>query len=207
MFKRIRTWFAEERGSVAVETALAVPFLAAATLAAVDMHSIGLERTRLEEGAGSVALNVAAQKKLTRPALDALIDAALQEKTRDTEVLLYNVKNTGVITWLLRRGDGAALCQWDADGIYYTGELPEDAPAADDAGNEETDGDTATASMVVVKVCKRTSGLKKWLGIKAPDVMRTESIFRAGTLTIALDDELADENLVEPEDDDEDSAS
>lgn len=207
MFKRLWATLRSERGSVAVETALAVPFLAAATFVAVDMHTIGLERTRLEEGAGAVALNIATQKKLTRPALDALVDAAFQEKTRDTEVLLYNVKDTGVITWMLRRGDGAALCQWDADGIYYTGELPEDPPAADDAGNEETDGDTATASMIVVKACKRISGFKKWISIKAPAVMRVESIFRAGVLTVALDDELTDENLVEPEDEDEDSAS
>ncbi len=191
------------QGSVAVETAMAVPFLMGAALLAVDMHTVGMQRTRLEEGAGSIALNVATQKKLTASSLDALIESALQQNARDTEVILLNVKDTGVVSWLLQKGDGANLCEIDVDGVYYTGTLPQDPPENEDAGNQETEGGEATSSMVVVKVCRRTSGLKERAGIKLPGVMEVQSIYRAGALEIQLDDELADENLVDDGSEDE----
>lgn len=44
-----------ESGSIAVETALGITFLVSTAVILSDMHQIGIERERLEAGAGSIA--------------------------------------------------------------------------------------------------------------------------------------------------------
>ena len=55
-----------ESGSIAVETALGITFLVSTAVILSDMHQIGIERERLEAGAGSIAVNAAQQPKLTQ---------------------------------------------------------------------------------------------------------------------------------------------
>lgn len=95
-----------ESGSIAVETALGITFLVSTAVILSDMHQIGIERERLEAGAGSIAVNAAQQPKLTQYGLDALVDASLQTETRDTEVIIMNVLQSGAVQWMIRRATG-----------------------------------------------------------------------------------------------------
>ena len=92
-----------------METALGITFLVSTAVILSDMHQIGIERERLEAGAGSIAVNAAQQPKLTQYGLNALVDASLETETRDTEVIIMNVLQSGAVQWMIRRGDGAML--------------------------------------------------------------------------------------------------
>ncbi len=143
-----------ESGSIAVETALGITFLVSTAVILSDMHQIGIERERLEAGAGSIAVNAAQQPKLTQYGLNALVDASLETETRDTEVIIMNVLQSGAVQWMIRRGDGAMLCELNVEGKYFTGELPVDPPEISGEGNDESDVDGSTMSMIVVDVCR-----------------------------------------------------
>lgn len=90
-----------ESGSIAVETALGITFLVSTAVILSDMHQIGIERERLEAGAGSIAVNAAQQPKLTQYGLNALVDASLETETRDTEVIIMNVLQSGAVQWMI----------------------------------------------------------------------------------------------------------
>lgn len=198
------TRFASGRsGTVAVEAALGLTLLFAVAAVFADMHTAGRERTRLETGAGEMAQTVASQAELTKYGLDALTLAAFQNNTRGTEIIVMNVMQSGKILWMLRRGDGAQLCQLDVSGDQFTGTLPVDPPD----GNGESEDDTSEMSMVVIDACKRLSGFKSESGIAFPRLLQVRNIYRAGQVEINLDKELTDENLISSDDDDEESES
>lgn len=152
LYELIRAFARVQKGSMAVEAALSVVLFISMLSIVFDMHSLGMERARLEEGAGSIAQNIAVQSKLTEPGLSALVDAALQGDQYATEVLVLNVLQSGKISWMISRGDGAALCESPDDGGYFAGTLPEDPPEEAEGGDDEED--TSTMSMVVVEVCE-----------------------------------------------------
>lgn len=186
-----------------MEAALGLTLLFAVAAVFADMHTAGRERTRLETGAGEMAQTVASQAELTKYGLDALTLAAFQNNTRGTEIIVMNVMQSGKILWMLRRGDGAQLCQLDVSGDQFTGTLPVDPPD----GNGESEDDTSEMSMVVIDACKRLSGFKSESGIAFPRLLQVRNIYRAGQVEINLDKELTDENLISSDDDDEESES
>lgn len=61
-----------ESGSIAVETALGITFLVSTAVILSDMHQIGIERERLEAGAGSIAVNAAQQPKRSTGSMRSL---------------------------------------------------------------------------------------------------------------------------------------
>ena len=200
----IKAFAASRRGSIAVETALGIALFFGVMVLIADMHEVGIERARLEAAAGQIAQNAAVQSKITQPGLDILVDAALQTKGRDAEVIIMNVLQSGAIEWMLRRGDGAALCELNVDGKYFTGTLPVDPPEAAGEGSDDEDEDGRTMSMIVVDVCRRTAGLELGKHVKLPRVMQVENIYRASTRTVKIDEALEDENLMPSGDEDED---
>ncbi|WP_337749261.1 hypothetical protein [Sutterella wadsworthensis] len=194
-----------ESGSIAVETALGITFLVSTAVILSDMHQIGIERERLEAGAGSIAVNAAQQPKLTQYGLDALVDASLQTETRDTEVIIMNVLQSGTVQWMIRRGDGAMLCELNVEGKYFTGELPVDPPENSGEGNDESDVDGSTMSMIVVDVCRRTAGFELGKHLRLPREIQVENIYRSNNREIKLDKALEEENLMPSDDDGEGS--
>ncbi|WP_417232499.1 hypothetical protein [Sutterella wadsworthensis] len=194
-----------ESGSIAVETALGITFLVSTAVILSDMHQIGIERERLEAGAGSIAVNAAQQPKLTQYGLNALVDASLETETRDTEVIIMNVLQSGAVQWMIRRGDGAMLCELNVEGKYFTGELPVDSPENSGEGNDESDVDGSTMSMIVVDVCRRTAGFELGKHLRLPRVIQVENIYRSNNREIKLDEALEEENLMPSDDDGEGS--
>ena len=182
-----------ESGSIAVETALGITFLVSTAVILSDMHQIGIERERLEAGAGSIAVNAAQQPKLTQYGLNALVDASLETETRDTEVIIMNVLQSGAVQWMIRRGDGAMLCELNVEGKYFTGELPVDPPENSGEGNDESDVDGSTMSMIVVDVCRRTAGFELGKHLRLPRVIQVENIYRSNNREIKLDEALEEE--------------
>lgn len=202
----LRRFLRARRGSIAVETALGLTFIISVAVILADMYQIGIERARLETAGGEIAQNAAVQRELTQPGLDALVDAALQTEQRDTEVIVMNVLQSGAIEWMLRRGDGAALCELNVDGKYFTGTLPVDPPENAGEGNDEEDVDGSTMSMIVVDVCRRTGGFELAKHMKIPRVIQVENIYRASTRTVTIDEALEKENLMPSDDEDEEGA-
>ena len=184
-----------ESGSIAVETALGITFLVSTAVILSDMHQIGIERERLEAGAGSIAVNAAQQPKLTQYGLNALVDASLETETRDTEVIIMNVLQSGAVQWMIRR----------VEGKYFTGELPVDPPENSGEGNDESDVDGSTMSMIVVDVCRRTAGFELGKHLRLPRVIQVENIYRSNNREIKLDEALEEENLMPSDDDGEGS--
>ena len=156
-------------------------------------------------GAGSIAVNAAQQPKLTQYGLDALVDASLETETRDTEVIIMNVLQSGAVQWMLRRGDGAMLCELNVEGKYFTGELPVDPPENTGEGNDESDVDGSTMSMIVVDVCRRTAGFELGKHLRLPRVIQVENIYRSNNREIKLDEALEEENPMPSDDDGEGS--
>lgn len=189
-----------QQGSMAVEAALSVTLFVALMSILFDMYALGRERTRLEEGAGSIAQNIAVQSKLTEPGLSALVDAALQGEQYATEVHVMNVLQSGKVVWMFSRGDGGQLCEMPVDGGYFTGTLPEDPPEDSEAADDEED--TSKLSMVVVDVCRNSREVQLADRLMLPRLLEVESIYRSNSKSIELDEALTDENLI-PDDDEE----
>lgn len=180
-----------QRGSMAVETALALPILLGVGLIGSDMHRIGLERTRLENTAGSVAINLAAQRTLTATGLDALIDTTLKGHAEHQQVIVLHVRQSGRIEWALQRGGAEDLCEPASDGANYTGTLPEDPPD-DEGGNGSDDG--SRLSLIVVQACRDTSNILLSGGLVLPRVLEAVGVFRTTATTITLDEELQEQS-------------
>ncbi|WMD18987.1 hypothetical protein RAS12_20485 [Achromobacter seleniivolatilans] len=179
-----------QRGALAVEAAIALPILLGVGMIGADMQRIHSERIRVENAAGAMALNLAAQPKLTAGGVDALAELAMQGHTNMQQLIILNVLQSGRIAWALQRGGARALCEAPAAGGRYTGTLPEDRP---DTGQSNVDN--STMSMIVVKACRDTTDISLWAGIPLPEVLETTGIFRATSRTITLDEALRAESI------------
>ncbi len=185
---------AGRRGSVAVETALTLTLLFTVGFLAGDMHRIGIERSRLEATASSVALNITAQSGLTQAGLDSLTDIAMQGHTDEQQIIMLNVLQSGRINWQLERGGASDLCEAEAEDGYYTGDLPIDPSDMKEAASSEED--SSEFSLIVVKACRSTESIKSYGGIGMPQVLQVRSIYRANAQEISLDDALEEENQI-----------
>ena len=189
-------------GSVSVEAAFGLVFFIVILYAVADYHAVSQIRDEVEDAAGSISLNLSTQEKLTQQGFDALVTGALQNKTRDTDVVALNVLQSGKIQWMLERGDEAQLCQVDVDGRYFTGDLPEDPPE-DSENNGENGTDMSELSMVVVYVCRSTNSLRRVGKFVFPNPIEVQNINRAMKKTIEIDEALKKENMVKSDDEDE----
>lgn len=178
-----------QRGALAVEAALALPILLGVGMIGADMQRIHSERIRVENAAGAMALNLAAQPELTAGGIDALAEVAMQGHADMQQLIVLNVLQSGRIAWAVQRGGARDLCTAPASGGQYTGALPEDPP---DTG--ESNVDNSTMSMIVVKACRDTADVASWGGLVLPAVLETTGIFRATSRTIKLDETLRAES-------------
>jgi len=179
-----------QRGALAVEAALALPILLGVGMIGADMQRIHSERIRVENAAGAMALNIAAQPSLTAAGVDMLAQLAMQGHEEMQQLIILNVLESGRIAWALQRGGAGDLCDAPASGGQYTGVLPQDRP---DTG--ESNVDNSTLSMIVVKACRDTADISIWAGMPLPDLLQTAAVFRATSRTITLDETLRAESV------------
>ncbi|VFR32975.1 hypothetical protein ANDA3_0775 [plant metagenome] len=179
-----------QRGAFAVEAALALPILIGVGVIGADMQRIHSERIRVENAAGVLAVNIAAQRRLTTAGIDVLADVAMQGHEAMQQLYILNVLQSGRVAWALRRGGADALCDAPVAGGVYTGQLPEDPPA----GNSNAAVDNSTMSLIVVKTCRDTGDIALSSGVMLPAVLETLTLFRATNKTITLDTPLTDES-------------
>ncbi len=172
-----------QRGAVAVEAAIALPILIGVGLLGTDLQRIHAERIRLENAAGAMAINLAAQTSLTSAGVDALAEAAMQGHEDMQHMIVLNVLQSGRVAWALQRGEALGLCDASAQGGRYSGTLPEDPPEGMNPNGE----DTSTLSLIVVKACRDTSDIVLSGGLVMPGVLKTTTVFRAARKTVALD--------------------
>ncbi len=188
-FRRAQAPRRRQRGALAVEAALALPILLGVGMIGADMQRIHSERIRVENAAGAMALNLAAQPSLTASGVDALAQVAMQGHEDMQQLIILNVLQSGRIAWALQRGGAGGLCEAPASGGRYTGDLPEDPP---DTG--ASNADNSTMSMIVVKACRDTADISLWAGMPLPELLETAAIFRATSRTITLDETLSAES-------------
>lgn len=93
-----------QRGTLAVEAAIVLPILLGVGMIGADMQRIHSERIRVENAAGAMALNLAAQPALTSAGVDALAELAMQGHAEMQQLIILNVLQSGRITWALERG-------------------------------------------------------------------------------------------------------
>lgn len=188
-----RSASAPQRGSVAIEAALAIPILIGVGLIGADMQRIHTERIRVESTAGTLALNVAAQPFLTAAGFDALASASMQGHSDAQRLTVLYIAPSGRITWALQRGGASGLCEPPAAAGLYTGNWPGterpngQAPDTDDPG-------AVTRPQIAVQVCRSTRDIPMNIGLDIPDVIQTQVIYPAAFSPLELDDVLAAES-------------
>lgn len=174
-----------ERGSAAVETALLLPMILAVGFLCVDLYKISVERTRMEQLAGSASMTLAVQKKLGQAGLDGLYDTMLHiEGLKDVrgrhQMIVTNVTMPSRrIWWTLSKG-AEDVCDEAAEEGAYPGPLPD--PVIDDGREPSED----SYSLVVVQLCRNVNDISMdYLAL--PDRLVVTSINRASSLQIDLD--------------------
>lgn len=177
------------RASVAVETALALPILISVGLLGADLQRIQTERIRLENAAGAMALNLAAQPTLSAAGLAALGAAAMQGHEAGQQLIVLHVRPSGRINWALQRGGARDLCDALSLQGQYAGTLPE-RPAEDATASS----DSSERSMVVVRACRSTDEILLTSGLAMPSTLDTTAIYRSTAADIELDDTLQAES-------------
>lgn len=180
------------RGAIAVETALLLPLMLGVAFVATDLQRLSAERAQLEQSAGSAAITIAAQQRLTKPGVDALVDLVTLGRPAQYQVVIMAVRQSRRIAWGLQRGDGPA-CDSLSDGTNYTGPLPQELRPAPGANGAQADNSTVT--LVVVQACRTTRGIRSHGGVWLPDRLQTRAVNRAVAEAIALDEPLTLESL------------
>lgn len=176
----------DERGSAAVETALLLPIILAGGLLCVDLFKVGIERTRMEQLAGSAAITLSVQQKLGKAGLDGLYDTLFHvEGLKDVrgrhQMVVSNVTMPSRrIWWSLSRG-GEGVCAETAQEGTYEGTLPVDAEL-DDSGDPKDD----THSLVVVRLCRTVDDISME-HLALPDRLAVVSVSRALATSVDLD--------------------
>jgi uncharacterized membrane protein len=191
MMKSARRRLFRQAGAIAVEAALGLPVLLGVGLIGADMHRVGIERAQIEQAAGSAAITLAAQSRLTAAGLQGLVDVLTLGRPQNYQVTVMNVSQSGRVNWGFRRGEAGELCESMSDGRDYLGELPEDSPEEDSGSGGE---DAGTLSMVVVQVCRGSADIALSGGIVLPGVLGVRVINRAVAREIELDEALREES-------------
>lgn len=174
-----------QAGSFAVETALAMPLLLGVGLVGADMHRIDIERSQMENAAGSASITLAAQTELTRDGLLAVSDVLMLGRPGNYQMVILNVMQSGRVNWGLLRGSGGDLCPSMSDGQNYTGHLPEDPPVK--IAGTAAGSDNSTLSYLVVAVCRGTSDIATSGGVVLPATLQVVAVNRAVPLRVKLE--------------------
>lgn len=183
----------QQRGVVAVETALAFPILLAAAALVADIVTVELEREHLEQRAGALTSVLAMQRTLTEQGLEGLLDATIPETgTGAYQIIISNVRQTGEVYWQLNRGNSDNICTENQapPGATYPGELPE----VDAEYGEEN------VSMVVVELCRQGKDINLLGGLSLTNMLQASAVNRVTRSVLRLDKTLADEAGVEQDD-------
>ncbi|WP_437609401.1 TadE/TadG family type IV pilus assembly protein [Erwinia sp. V71] len=183
----------QQRGVVAVETALAFPILLAAGALVADIVTVELEREHLEQRAGAITSVLAMQKDLTEQGLQGLLDATLPDTgVGEYQLTITNVRQTGNVYWQLNRGNNTTICtdNQTVAGESYPGELPE----VDAEKGEEN------ISMIVVELCRRGEDINLLGGLSLTNMLQATAVNRVTRSTVTLDDALAAEAGLEQDD-------
>ncbi|PWF21461.1 TadE/TadG family type IV pilus assembly protein [Corticimicrobacter populi] len=179
----------DERGGAAVETALLLPLIVAGGLLCVDLFKVGIERTRMEQLAGSAAITLSVQQKLGKAGLDGLYETLFKvEGLKDVrgrhQMVVSNVTMPSRrIWWSLSRG-GDGVCAETAREGTYEGTLPVDAEL-DGNGDPEND----THSLIVVRLCRTVDDISME-HLALPDRLAVVSVNRALATNVDLDEVL-----------------
>lgn len=182
----------DERGGAAVETALLLPLIIAGGLLCVDLFKVGIERTRMEQLAGSAAITLSVQQKLGKAGLDGLYDTLFHvEGLKDVrgrhQMVVSNVTMPSRrIWWSLSRG-GEDVCAETAREGTYEGTLPVDAEL-DGNGDPRED----THSLIVVRLCRTVDDISME-HLALPDRLAVVSVNRALATSVDLDEILLEE--------------
>lgn len=181
-------WFCE-RGSAAVETALLLPLIIAGGLLCTDLFKIGIERSRMEQLAGSSAITLSVQQKLGKSGLDGLYETlfhvdGLNDVRGQHQMVISNVTMPSRrIWWSLGRGtDG--VCEQGPRAGTYDGTLPQDDA---DAGSGDAKDDTY--SLLVVRLCRTMDDVSLDY-LLLPSQLAVVSANRALAASIDLDSQL-----------------
>jgi len=189
----LRRLWRQQRGSLAVETALALPILLAAGALVTDLVTVELERERLEQRAGAIVSVLAMQTELTRQGLSGLLAATIpEEQAGNYQLNIANVRQNGEVYWQLYRGNATTICDDNQtiSGALYPGELPE---------VDEEDG-KENISMIVVELCRRGSDVTLLGGLSLTNTLNVSAVNRLTRNTLRLDETLAAEAGLEEND-------
>lgn len=191
---RLRRFGGDSLASAAVETALALPIVLAVGMLCADIYTVGLERERLEQRAGAIVSILGMQQELTQEGLQGLLDTVLPEEEGlgNYQLLISNVRQTGVLYWQLNRGNSDDLCTDNQAGYgeTYPGDLPE----------KETEDGKEDISMVVVELCREGKDISLLGGLSLSNLLHVTSVNRVARGVVALDPGLMQEAGL-PEDD------
>lgn len=180
----------DERGGAAVETALLLPLIVAGGLLCVDLFKVGIERTRMEQLAGSAAITLSVQQKLGKAGLDGLYETLFKvEGLKDVrgrhQMVVSNVTMPSRrIWWSLSRG-AEGVCEGRAHEGMYSGDLPEIEVSRRNI-NPDDASDADAYSLVVVRLCRTVDDISME-SLALPDRLAVVSISRATAKNIDLD--------------------
>ncbi len=182
----LRRLWRQQHGSLAVETALALPIVLAAGAVLTDLITVELEREHMEQRAGAIASVLAMQTELSRQGLSGLLAATIpDENTGSYQLNIANVRQNRQVYWQLSRGNNTGICTDNVvpTGSTWPGELPE---VNEESGKENV-------SMIVVELCRNGSDITMLGGLTVKNQLKATAVNRVTRNTLTLDATLAAE--------------
>jgi len=186
----------KQRGNALLEGALIMPLLIGTAIIIGDLYNINQARAYMEQSAHNVASILAMQSRLDKDSLQALTEqTATAGALGQYEMVISRVMLDRSMPWKpLYRGNAEGICPELSTGGRYSGELPEEVPAADE------DEAPVTASMVVVQLCRNSDSLALSSALIADKDIHTISFARMSYNVIELDEPLSEEVGLKDED-------
>lgn len=171
-----------QRGTAALEAALALPVIAALAVLAADLCTVARARADLERNAAALSSILASQRSLTAAGLDRLVNSVWPDAGRTDQIFLGQVWRSGRVAWGLALGPADGPCPNPlATGSVYPETLPERDPR----------DDTDRVAMMVVQVCQPVEALGLSTLVLGADRLRAVAVDRMRTAGLKLDSALS----------------